>query len=664
MRTKRFYDSLRFKITLGLMIPLLAVLATSSYLEDMGHRQFMIEHLKLMAANAAEIIEGSLRHAMLTNDFSTVQQMVDDIAKQQTVRKLFLLDKQGQVVISTEDKMVGTTMELSDSTCQACHRYERASRNESVILATQRGMKVFRNIHIIENLPDCQTCHGAESDVNGVLITDFSMADNERYLAADRRSNLLWSAGSILVILVIVNLMMSRLVISKLEQFVRTIKRVGEGDLNQRVTIEGSDEIGELAHSFNRMTEELQAHSEELSALNTIAATVSQSLNLEEIMCGALDKVLELIRLRAGWIIFQDGQNGEDRLAVYRGLPREMACGQMQSVRERCICPDMLRLAQSKVLQNIPRGTCPMTDYARKQGFPLAVCVPIRSKEHVLGIMCVVGDDLGHREDLDGNALGMLTAIGQQIGMAIENASLYKELRQKGMLLRQLLDRVINAQEEERKRIARELHDETSQALTSLMVQLKVLEEVDSLAGAQAQMRDLRVAVAKTLKEVHDLALELRPSALDDLGLLAALQNYLRGYEHKFRLAVDFQVLGLGSQRLSPQVETALYRIVQEALTNVARHAQAQNVSVLLERRGPSVVAIVEDDGRGFDVARVMGSCPQEKNLGLYGMQERASLLGGTMTIESTPGVGTAVFVEIPLEVKENHHEEDPSVAS
>ena len=116
-------------------------------------------------------------------------------------------------------------------------------------------------------------------------------------------------------------------------------------------------------------------------------------------------------------------------------------------------------------------------------------------------------------------------------------------------------------------------------------------------------------------------------------------------------------------QRLPTQVETALYRIVQEALTNVARHAQAKNVSVLLERRGQSVVAVVEDDGTGFDVASTWGSHPQEQNLGLYGMQERATLLGGTMTVESTPGIGTAVFVEIPLVVKERNYEEDPPVA-
>jgi signal transduction histidine kinase len=186
--------------------------------------------------------------------------------------------------------------------------------------------------------------------------------------------------------------------------------------------------------------------------------------------------------------------------------------------------------------------------------------------------------------------------------------------------------------------------------LTSIILTLSILEETMSDPEMQERVRDLRDTTAQILKEVRDLALELRPSVLDDLGLLAALRNYFRQFQSRFRLLVDFHVLGLDGKRLPSEVETALFRITQGALTNVVQYAEAESVTVLLENQGSSIQLIVEDNGKGFDVAQVMSAHPHAHNLGLYGMRERASLLGGTLTIESTSGQGTTVFVRIPIE--------------
>ena len=230
-----------------------------------------------------------------------------------------------------------------------------------------------------------------------------------------------------------------------------------------------------------------------------------------------------------------------------------------------------------------------------------------------------------------------------------ENTKLWEELKQKEQMRAQLLEQLIAAQEEERKRIARELHDQTSQSLTSLLVGLKVIETTDSLANVQKLVPELRSVVAAILDEVHNLALELRPSILDDLGLVTALQRYVEEFARKFNITVDYHTVGFEDNRLPPQTEITLYRIIQEALTNVAKHAHPNNVSLLLEYRGKKMLAIVEDDGQGFDVAPVMNSGMKEK-LGLYSMQERAELIGGKFTIESQPGMGTTVFVVVPLE--------------
>lgn len=222
--------------------------------------------------------------------------------------------------------------------------------------------------------------------------------------------------------------------------------------------------------------------------------------------------------------------------------------------------------------------------------------------------------------------------------------------RERELLRRQLLERVITAQEEERKRIARELHDSTSQTLTSLLVGLRMMETNCVGCAVHNRAQELRQIAAQTLDEVHDLAMQLRPRLLDDLGLAAALRRLVNDWQARHQIMVDV-LIHLGDQRLPSPVETALYRIVQETLTNVARHAQASSVSVLVERRGKEAVVVVEDDGVGFNPGNKAGG-GKEHHLGILGMRERAELLGGHLTIESAPGAGTSVFVQIPIEAE------------
>lgn len=229
------------------------------------------------------------------------------------------------------------------------------------------------------------------------------------------------------------------------------------------------------------------------------------------------------------------------------------------------------------------------------------------------------------------------------------------ELRkEREQLRRQLLDAVISAQEEERQRIARELHDSTSQSLTSLMVGLRTLEAHCDNPDVHSQTEALRQVVSSTLDDVHNLAVQLRPSILDDLGLAAALERFTQDWEERNGIGVDL-VVHLGEGRLPEAVEIALYRIIQEALTNVARHAQAKSTSVLVERLKNEVVAVIEDDGQGFDPSQ----SSNRPALGLLGIRERTELLGGKLTIESTPGVGTSLFIRIPLTVQEIHEREE-----
>jgi signal transduction histidine kinase/HAMP domain-containing protein len=668
MKKRRLYKSLRFKVTIGVLLPLLIILSVFSYVRHTRYQALLMDNLQVSAANAGEIIEGSLQHAMISNDFSTLKQMVDDIGHQPGVRDLLLLNKSGHVLVSTDDEMAGKTIDLDAVTCQACHGHKAASRNENVVLALEgNGERVFRNVNAIENTPECTSCHGSDPPILGVLISDFDMAPVDEALAIDRRSSLLWSSVSILLIVLSADLLMSKMVISRLEHFVRVVKRVSAGDLDARVRSENPDEVGELARSFNyiadglkekarreeglkEQTKQLQAQAEQLATLNTLATTVSQSLNLKEVLDGALDKVLELMRLRAGWIILQDGQDREFDLMASRGLPEQLALAHVRCAGNQCVRPEVLKAGRSKVFHNSAEQACPTAAYFAKEGLIFRACVPLTSKKRVLGVMSLAGDASYGVRSLMQDTLEMLAAIGRQIGIAVENASLYEELRREEILRKQLLERMITAQEDERRRIARELHDEAGQALTSLLVGLRAMERTDDLAKLHAMTANLREVVTQTLDEVHDLALELRPSVLDDLGLVPALDRYVQSCPTRFNFQADFVTTGIDNLRLPPAVETTLYRIAQEALTNVARHANASHTSVLLQQHEGVIVLVVEDDGEGFDVAQMMTSPQKRERLGLYGVEERASLVGGELTVESEPGVGTTLSIEIPLE--------------
>ncbi len=263
------------------------------------------------------------------------------------------------------------------------------------------------------------------------------------------------------------------------------------------------------------------------------------------------------------------------------------------------------------------------------------------------------GDYDIHLESCSTDEIGSLVAAFND--MAVQLAEAERVRQEREALRKEYLRKIIEVQEEERRRVARELHDQVAQALVALRLDLKLIENAKDPKVLSQRIQRLRQTIAYEMEAIHELALALRPPVLDDMGLLAALEHYVKEYSARYDFSIDFLAFGLEEVRLESYIETAVYRIVQEALANIARHAQAENATIILELvDGTELRGVIHDDGQGFDVSK-----RGVTQMGLYGMEERVHLLGGKISIDSRPGEGTVISFSIPVGDRGGGHGED-----
>ena len=269
-----------------------------------------------------------------------------------------------------------------------------------------------------------------------------------------------------------------------------------------------------------------------------------------------------------------------------------------------------------------------------------------------IGIPLVVGGkvvglcELGRREAnfYTRNHLRMAEALVELAAVAIQNAWLFEQVLSGRERLVDLTHQLVDVQENERRYIARELHDEVGQVVVTMMVHLNLLEQK---AGDPEEVRriadDMQVSLSSVSNMLHELAANLRPASLDHLGLEATLRQFLDqvNEKHGLKINLDYDV---ASERLSADLEISLFRILQESVNNILKHAQATQIDVMLKPRGDQLILMVEDDGVGFDPEEAR----RTKRLGLFGIRERAQAIGGDLVIESAPGKGTTILVEVP----------------
>jgi signal transduction histidine kinase len=246
-----------------------------------------------------------------------------------------------------------------------------------------------------------------------------------------------------------------------------------------------------------------------------------------------------------------------------------------------------------------------------------------------------------------GDQLLLMKSYTNLAAVALQNSWLFDQVHSGNEQLHALSRRLMEIQEAERLSLSRELHDESGQILAVLMVRLGLLErDANDPALVHDHVESLKEIVKNVLDNLHQIAVNLRPASLDRLGLVIGLQQYVHDFSKQHCINVQFDVAGEEIGRLSPDTETALFRIVQESLLNVVLHAQASQIDILLTRRGGSLVMMIEDNGIGFYPGQLL----EQNRLGLFGMRERIQILGGRFQVESAPGKGTTIVVEVPNE--------------
>ena len=388
----------------------------------------------------------------------------------------------------------------------------------------------------------------------------------------------------------------------------------------------------------------------ELLALSRVSAAVSGLRDLDAILNVALDTVLEIMDGSIGGILLLDEQTQTLSYQVYRGLSDKYAKEMRLSIGEG-IAGRVAQTGKALLAEDIstdPRAAWLVLVSA--EGLKAFISVPLKAKDAVLGVLNVASHQPRHFTEDD---MHLLHAIGDQLGIAIEEAELYERLRKERENYRRLARHMLIAQEEERGRVARELHDETSQSLTGLSLNMQAILNIAQASnfGDSAFKARLEKAYNITLQlssEISKIMKSLRPTALDSLGLTPAIHQYAESRLQPLGISVSVTHEG-SEKRLPSEVEFALYRIAQGAISNIAWHSKASNTTINVRYDSNKVIMRIEDNGTGFNSSEPIEVDESGRGRGLFSMKERASLLGGTCDIKSQPGKGTKVIVEAPM---------------
>ena len=499
----------------------------------------------------------------------------------------------------------------------------------------------------------CLRCHADQGyqigDVRGGLSVLVPVTEMEASLTDNRRALILAALSIVSLVMIALYFLVRRMVIAPVGQLKMVAEAVGDGNYDARCTLNTGDELEIFGQTLNQMVTNLKIsrdslnnrikqRTQELDLISDVALIISRAGALEDVLDEALEKIVNVPGVAGGMIhLFEEGDTW---LAAHAGLPATMInCFNhiqhdedhlriRQSTREGIQVADI----EDEICQKFfPNAQCRAHDDcpAIAEGHSRLAFVLLNSRSRSLGILTLFSKDA---TSFSPEFMQLLECLGHQLGVAVENARFHQRTEQMAIL-------------EERNRISRELHDSLAQTLGWLRIKTEILEDdlrLGEIEKSQTDMMTIRRVVGDACYDVRESIDGLRTAPTGDLTTTAAA--WISEFRQRSGLLTDFRAMD-GDVRLSAVVEAELLRILQEALTNVRKHAQAQQVGVNLQVKGSFAELIVEDDGCGFEY----NVTEDAGHFGLRIMRERAERLGGTFQVETTPGKGTRVTALLPL---------------
>jgi nitrate/nitrite-specific signal transduction histidine kinase len=533
-------------------------------------------------------------------------------------RRIYLVDGAGRVIYHSHRDYIG-----EDFATQAVVQQVMAGGVDAYRTRDFEGHEIVASFAPVPGTP-----WGLVTEESWALLTESS----RRY-------------GRLLLLLLGLGVMAPTLIVTigvrritrPIAALIRGAREIASGNFEQRIHATTGDELEALADQFNHMAAELHEsyslleqrvadRTKELAALNAIAAQVSHSLQLEPILQRALDEILNALGMQRGLAFRLDEEDGWLVLVSHRGATDDLV---RHAARRPLEVGAWLQQVRVCDVAGYPLGR--WKERLGEAGIQQVICIPLRAKGRLVGVIELMAFT---PRAVSAEERSLLTGIGHQVGLAVENARLFEQAQQLAVV-------------RERNRLAGDLHDSVTQALygVALCAQAAARElDKGGVATAADYLRAIHGSTLEALREMRVLIFELRPPPLKRAGLPGALQARLEAVEA--RLGVETVLEAEGEGPLPAEVEAGLYRVAQEALNNALKHAQAKHVKVWFRQTEGAVELEIVDDGIGFDLAEVQG----QGGFGLRGMEERVTRLGGQWTVKSRPGHGTCVRVHLECE--------------